>query len=137
VGRAARLKGAQRMDAIGGLARSHPALGWGLALAMAGLAGLPPLSLFVSEFLLASAAGRTAPWLLAPLLLGLLVAGLALLHAMQRLCLGPPTPDVAPGPAGLATLAPLWLHLLLAAVLALALPAPVAALLRRAAESLG
>ncbi|WP_027283229.1 proton-conducting transporter transmembrane domain-containing protein [Rubritepida flocculans] len=133
IGRAARLKGDQRMDAIGGLARSHPPLGWGLVLAMAGLAGLPPFSLFVSEWWLAGAAARTAPWVLALLLPGLLVAGLALLHAMQRLCLGPPTPDAAPGPAGLSALLPLWTNLLLALLIALALPAPLAALLREGA----
>jgi hydrogenase-4 component F len=137
VGRAARLKGDQRMDAIGGLARSHPPLGWGLVLAIAALAGLPPFSLFVSEWWLAGAAAREAPWVLALLLPGLLIAGLALLHAMQRLCLGPPTPDAAPGAAGLATLLPLWMNLVLALVLALALPAPLAALLREGARLAG
>jgi len=137
VGRAARLKGGQRLDQIGGLARSHPGLGWGLVLAMAGLAGLPPASLFASEWLLGAALAREAPWLLLPYGLGLLVAALALLHAMQRLCLGPPTPDAAPGPAGWATLGPLWAHLALAVVLALALPAPLAALLDEAARGLG
>ena len=68
---------------------------------------------------------------------GLLVAGLALLHAMQRLCLGPPTPDASPGPAGLATLLPLWMNLVLALVLALVLPAPLAALLREGARLAG
>jgi hydrogenase-4 component F len=137
VGRAARLKGGPRMDQIGGLARSHPALGWGLALAMVGLAGLPPLSLFASEWMLAVALGREAPWVLLPYVAGLLVAALALLHAMQRLCMGTPTPDAAPGPAGWATLGPLWFNLALAILLAVALPAPLRALLRDAAQVLG
>ena len=136
VGRAVRIKGAQHMAAIGGLATSHPALGWGLALAMAALAGLPPFSLFASEVLLASAIGREAPWLQPLLILGLLVAGTALLHAMQRLCFGLPTPQPAPMAAGLATLLPLWLHLLLAAILALALPAPLSRMLLEAARLL-
>lgn len=137
IGRAARLKGGQRMDQIGGLARSHPALGWGLVLVMAGLAGLPPASLFASEWMLAAALGREAPWLLLPYVAGLLVAALALLHAMHRLCLGPPTPDVAPGPSGWATLGPIWCNLALAVILAIALPAPLRALLRDAAQVLG
>jgi hydrogenase-4 component F len=136
IGRAVRIKGAQHMAAIGGLATSHPALGWGLALAMAALAGLPPFSLFASELLLASAIGREAAWLLPLLLLGLLVAGTALLHAMQRLCFGLPTPQPAPMVAGLATLLPLWAHLLLAAILALALPAPLSRMLLDAARLL-
>lgn len=137
IGRAARLKGGPRMDQIGGLARSHPALGWGLALAMLGLAGLPPLSLFASEWMLAVALGREAPWVLLPYVAGLLVAALALLHAMQRLCMGTPTADAAPGPAGWSTLGPLWFHLALAVLLAVALPAPLRALLRDAAQVLG
>jgi hydrogenase-4 component F len=136
IGRAVRIKGAQHMAAIGGLATSHPALGWGLALAMAALAGLPPFSLFASELLLASAIGREAPWLLPLFILGLLVAGTALLHAMQRLCFGLPTPQPAPMAAGLATLLPLWVHLLLAAILALALPAPLSRMLLEASRFL-
>ncbi len=133
-GRAAQLRGSQAIGDIGGLCRSHPALGWGLVLAMAGLAGLPPFALFASEFLMAATAGRLAPLSLLALLPGLLVAGLAVLAAMQRLCFGAPT--IAGGPAGWAVLAPLWLHLALAAVLALALPAPLVALLRDAAAVL-
>ena len=136
IGRAARIKGAQRIGAIGGLASSHPALGWGLVLAMTALAGLPPFSLFASEFLLASAIGREAPWLLPVFLLGLLVAGMALLHAMQRLCFGAPTPEPAPMQAGFATLVPLWAHLVLALILALALPAPLSRMLLDAARLL-
>lgn len=136
IGRAVRLKGAQNIEAIGGLTATHPALGWGLALAMAALAGLPPFSLFASELLLATETGRAWPWLLPLLVFGLLVAGTALLHAMQRLCFGAPTPEPVAMRSGLATLLPLWTNLLLAALLALALPAPLAALLLDAARSL-
>ncbi|MDB5380105.1 MAG: hydrogenase 4 subunit, partial [Rubritepida sp.] len=136
IGRAARLKGGQTMEAIGGLIATHPMLGWGLALAIAGLAGLPPFSLFASELLLATEAGREWPWLLPLLILGLLVAGTALLHNMQRLCFGEPTPEPVVLRTGIATLLPLWTNLLLAALLALALPAPLAAMLLDAARSL-
>nr|WP_314076240.1 proton-conducting transporter membrane subunit [uncultured Roseococcus sp.] len=136
IGRAARLKGGQGIGTIGGLTVNYPALGWGLVLAMAALAGLPPFSLFASEVLLAAEVGRVQPWLLPLLVLGLLVAGTALLRAMQRLCFGAPTPEPEPGRAGLATLVPLWINLALAALLALALPAPLAALLLDAARSL-
>ncbi|TCH98002.1 hydrogenase 4 subunit F [Roseococcus sp. SYP-B2431] len=136
IGRAARIKGGQTMDAIGGLVGTHPMLGWGLAMAMAALAGLPPFSLFASELLLATEAGRERPWLLPLLILGLLVAGTALLHNMQRLCFGAPTPEPAPMRAGIATLLPLWTNLVLAALLALALPAPLAAMLLDAARAL-
>lgn len=136
VGRAVRIKGAQHMEAIGGLATSHPALGWGLVLAMVALAGLPPFSLFASEVLLATAMGREWPWLLPLFLFGLLVAGTALLHAMQRLCFGLPTPEPAPMQAGLATLLPLWTHLVLAMILAITLPAGLSRMLLEAARLL-
>ena len=136
VGRAVRIKGAQHMSSIGGLTASHPGLGWGLVLAMAALAGLPPFSLFASEVLLATAMGREAPWLLPLLILGLLVGGGAILHAMQRLCFGVATPQPAPMRAGLATLLPLWTHLLLAMIVAVALPAPLARMLAEAARLL-
>jgi hydrogenase-4 component F len=139
VGRATRLKGGQTMAMIGGLAATHPVLGWGLALAILGVAGLPPFALFVAEFWLAMEAGRAAPWVLAPLLLGLVIATGGLIVAMQRLCLGPPTPAAAgmeEARAGLSTLAPLIAHLSLAALLAFALPAPLAALLGEATRML-
>jgi hypothetical protein len=55
---------------------------------------------------------------------------------MQRLCFGLPTPQPAPMAAGLATLLPLWAHLLLAAILALALPAPLSRMLLDASRLL-
>jgi len=133
LGAAIALKGSQRMADIGGLIASRPALGWGLGLAVLGAAGLPPGLLFASEFLLLTSAGRLSPWLLAPLLLGLLVGAGALVRATQRLCLGPATPDAGPAP-GWLVLVPLWGLLALSLLGALAMPAPIAAMLRAAAE---
>ncbi|NKC32613.1 proton-conducting transporter transmembrane domain-containing protein [Falsiroseomonas selenitidurans] len=139
VGAAAQIKGSQKIAEIGGLAASHPALGWGLALGIAGLAGLPPFALFVSEFLLVAQAAARQPWLILPLGLGLLVGATALIRVLQALCLGEPTPDrPVPGgfalPGGLlwATL-PLWSLLALAVLLGFALPPGLAALLSDAA----
>ncbi|MBY0339292.1 MAG: hydrogenase 4 subunit F, partial [Acetobacteraceae bacterium] len=137
IGRAARLKGSQALADIGGLCVSHPALGWGLALAVAGIAGMPPFVLFLSEVQTALEAGRAAPWVLVPLLTGLLVAATALILALQNLCFGAPTPP-APGmegaSAGAGTLVPLWGHLALCLVVALALPAPLAGVFAEAAR---
>ncbi|MCV5372457.1 proton-conducting transporter membrane subunit, partial [Escherichia coli] len=66
IGHAAQLKGSQKIADIGGLAATHPGLGWGLAIAIAGIAGLPPFALFASEFLLVTETARAAWWLLAP-----------------------------------------------------------------------
>jgi hydrogenase-4 component F len=143
IGAAALLKGSQKVADIGGLATSHPALGWGLAMGIAALAGMPPAALFASEFrMVAEAAARNA-WLILPLGLGLLVAATALVRAMQALCLGAPTPDrPVPGafalPGGLAwAVAPVWLHLALAVALGFAAPAGFVALLREGARILG
>jgi len=136
VGAASQIKGSQKMADISGLTASHPALGWGLGLGIAALAGMPPFALFASEFRLVSEAAARNAWLILPLGLGLLTAAAALVRALQNLCLGPPTPDrPVPGafglPGGLAwAVGPIWLHLVLAAVLALALPGFFATLLR-------
>ena len=143
VGAAVQIKGSQKVADIGGLAASHPALGWGLALGIAALAGMPPFALFVSEFRLVAESAARFPWLVVVIGLGLLVAAAALVRALQALCLGPPTRDnPVPGafalPGGLlwATV-PVWLHLALATMLALALPSGLAALLREGARILG
>ncbi|MBR0655323.1 hydrogenase 4 subunit F [Plastoroseomonas arctica] len=133
VGQASILKGSQKMAAIGGLIASHPGLGWGLALAIAGIAGLPPFLLFVSEFGLVAEAMATNPWLALPLGIALLTAAAALVSALQSLCLGAPTPDVQGARTTVAATLPLWLHLGLAVWLALAMPAFLASLLRDAA----
>lgn len=138
IGHAARIKGSQRIADIGGLAASHPALGWGLAIAIAAIAGLPPFLLFGSEFLLLTETAARAAWLLPPLALGLFLAVAAKIVTLQRLCLGDPTPDAAAVPGGgLTAIVPLWLHLGLALLLGLAMPAALAALLQDAARLLG
>ncbi len=138
VGLAARLKGSQRIADIAGLVASHPPLGWGLAVAIAAVAGLPPFLLFASEFLLLRQVAASAlPWLLVPLGIGLFLTIAAKIATLQRLCLGDPTSDAAgPGPgraASLAATVPLWLHLAVALWLALAMPAGLAAMLTEAA----
>lgn len=139
VGHATRLKGGQKFADIGGLAASHPGLGWTLAVAIAAVAGLPPFALFASEFLLVTEAAARWWWLALPLALGLFTATAAKIDALQRLCLGEPTPDAPIEPHPLArwtTLGPMALHLLLALLLGFAAPEQVAGMLRAAAEVL-
>jgi len=142
VGAATQVKGSQKIADIGGLVASHPALGWGLALGIAGLAGMPPFALFASEVRLVAEAVAQFPWLVLPLGLGLLVAAAALVRVMQALCLGAATPDnpvrgafALPGGMLWAT-GPVWLHLALAAALGFAAPPAFLALLRAGAELL-
>lgn len=137
VGHAAQLKGSQKIADIGGLTTTNPGLGWGLALGIAAVAGFPPFSLFASEFLVLTDAAATRWWLIAPLGLGLLTAAAAKIRTMQALCLGDATPEAEDAPplwTDRTTLGPVWLHLLLALLLGLALPAPLSALLAAAAR---
>src|SRR5581483_11615204 len=52
VGHIAQVKGTQRISEIRGLTESHPVLGWSLVLGVIAIAGLPPLGIFMSEFLI-------------------------------------------------------------------------------------
>ena len=54
VGHIAQVKGTQRISEIRGLTESHPVLGWSLVLGVIAIAGLPPLGIFMSEFLIVS-----------------------------------------------------------------------------------
>jgi hydrogenase-4 component F len=134
LGHAAQRKGGQRIAAIGGLITSDPALGWGLAIAIAAVAGLPPFLLFASEFLLLVEAAARLPWLLVPLLAGILLAAIAKIGVLQRLCLGAPTPDAQPPGPVATTLGPVWVHLGLCLLLGLAMPGPLRALFDAAAR---
>src|SRR6202165_4186049 len=51
VGHVAQVKGTQRIADMGGLTETHPVLGWGLIAGVVAIAGLPPLGIFMSEFL--------------------------------------------------------------------------------------
>lgn len=140
IGRAAQAKGSQKIADIGGLVATHPALGWGLVLAIAAIAGLPPFLLFASEFRLLTAAAAAAPWLALALAAGMVVALAALVSVLQALCFGDPTPDVtapAEGWRAWAAAAPLWLHLAVVAALGIAMPVGLAAMLMDAARVIG
>ena len=54
VGHVAQVKGTQKIADMGGLTVTQPVLGWGLVLGVVAIAGLPPLGIFMSEFLLVS-----------------------------------------------------------------------------------
>jgi hydrogenase-4 component F len=137
IGRAAQQKGSQKLADISGLVASDPWLGWGLALAIGAIAGLPPFLLFASEYAVLNAAIAAQPWLAVVLALGLVVAMTALIHTLQALCFGAATPDVAPAGHGLAVLVPLWLHLAVALLLGLAMPVLFSSFLKAAAGMIG
>jgi hydrogenase-4 component F len=108
VGHITQVKGSQRIADIKGLTSSHPWLGWGLVLGVVAIAGLPPLGIFTSEFLVVTSTISRSPFLAVPLVLGLLVGFGALVLRLQGLAFGPAEGSTEPVKASLA---PLYLHL--------------------------
>ena len=84
VGHVAQVKGTQRIADMGGLTETHPLLGWGLILGVVAIAGLPPLGIFMSEFLVVSSTFARAPLLALVLVFGLLVAARRIVSAAQQ-----------------------------------------------------
>src|SRR5262249_43908129 len=74
VGHVTQVKGTQKIGDGGGLTGTPPVLGWGLVLGVVAFAGLPPLGIFMSEFLLVSSTFAREPWLAVILVVGILVA---------------------------------------------------------------
>jgi hydrogenase-4 component F len=134
VGHIAQVKGSQKIADIGGLTVTHPWLGWGLVLGVVAIAGLPPLGIFMSEFLIVSSTIAREPLLAIPLVLGLMVAFGALLMRLNGLAFGEPRGSSAPANASYV---PMFAHLVLVCVAGIYLPAPLVAWFRHVASLLG
>jgi len=134
VGHIAQVKGTQRIADIGGLTVTHPALGWGLVVGVIAIAGMPPLGVFTSEFLVVSSTFARQPLLALPLVAGLLIALGALVLRLQGLAFGAPTADSAPSQASYA---PMFTHLALVLVAGIYLPPPLVAWFQHVAGLLG
>ncbi len=134
VGHIAQAKGTQKIADIRGLTQSHPLLGWGLVVGVMAICGMPPLGVFMSEFLVVSSAFARAPWLAAPLVIGLLVAFGALLMRLIGMAFGEPSESVGPTQASVA---PLVAHLALVLIAGLYLPAFLVSWFENVARLLG
>ena len=119
VGHIAQVKGTQRMADIRGLTASHPVLGWSLSLGVVAIAGLPPMGLFMTEFLIVTSTFAREPALAVILGLSLLVALGALLLRLNGLAFG--DPDGRRDPAR-ASFLPVALHLILVLAAGIWLP---------------
>jgi hydrogenase-4 component F len=119
VGHIAQVKGSQKISEIGGLTESHPWLGWSLVLGVVAIAGLPPLGIFMSEFLVVSSTFARSPLLAIPLVFGLLIAFGALLLRLNGLAFGEVRGGTAPVKASYA---PLFAHLALVFAAGIYLP---------------
>jgi len=134
VGHIAQVKGTQKMADIRGLTETHPLLGWGLIVGVFAIAGMPPLGIFLSEFLVVSSTFARAPVLAIPLVFGLLVAFGALLMRVNSLAFGEPQGSTEPVKASIV---PLYAHLALVLGAGLYLPPPLVAWFQHVAGQLG
>src|ERR1700723_850734 len=108
VGHIAQVKGTQRIADITGLTVSQPWLGWSLVVGVFAIAGLPPLGVFMSEFLVVTSTFARAPALAILLVFGLLLAFGALMLRLQGMAFGEPTGGDRPSTASAA---PIGAHL--------------------------
>jgi hydrogenase-4 component F len=110
VGHIAQVKGTQKIADMGGLTVTNPVLGWGLVLGVVAIAGLPPLGIFMSEFLVVSSTFAREPWLAVILALGILVALGGLFLRLNTIAFGAPRGPTAQAEASYV---PMFTHLAL------------------------
>jgi hydrogenase-4 component F len=134
VGHIAQVKGTQRIDELRGLTTSHPLLGWGLVAGVVAIAGLPPLGIFMSEFLLVTSTMAKSVWLALPLVAGLLIGFGALLLRLNEIAFGAPLGRDTPGRIPYL---PLYGHLALVLIAGIYLPDALVNWFRTIAGMLG
>jgi hydrogenase-4 component F len=99
-------------------------LGWGLVLGVFAIAGMPPMGVFMSEFLVVSSTFARQPLLAVPLVAGLLLAFAALLMHLHGIAFGKAHGGTAPVHASYV---PLFAHLGLVLTAGIFIPGPVVA----------
>jgi hydrogenase-4 component F len=134
VGDIAQVKGTQKIADIGGLTSTNPVLGWGLVLGVVAIAGLPPLGIFTSEFLVVSSTFARQPLLALPLVLGILVSIGALFLRLNAVAFGEPR---GPNHKAKGSYVPMFAHLGLVLAAGIYLPAPLVAWFQAVAKLLG
>ena len=134
VGHIAQVKGTQKIAEMGGLTVTHPVLGWGLVLGVVAIAGLPPLGIFMSEFLVISSTFPRAPWLVMILAFGILVALGGLFLQLNRIAFGEPRGPTAPAEASYV---PMFAHLIIVFIAGIYMPPSLVAGFQTVARLLG
>jgi len=134
VGHIAQVKGTQKIADMGGLTVTHPVLGWGLVLGVVAIAGLPPLGIFMSEFLVVSSTFSRQPWLVLILVFAILVALGGLFLRLNTIAFGEPRGPTAPAEASYV---PMFAHLAIVFVAGIYLPPPLVSGFQNVARLLG
>jgi hydrogenase-4 component F len=134
VGNIAQIKGTQKLSQLRGLTETHPGLGWGLVIGVVAIAGLPPLGIFMSEFLVVSSTFARQPLLAILLVFGLLVAFGALLLRLTSVAFGEARGSTQPAQASYV---PMYAHLALVFTAGIYLPPPLVVWFQHVANILG
>jgi hydrogenase-4 component F len=134
VGHIAQVKGTQRIADMGGLTETNPVLGWGLVLGVVAIAGLPPLGIFMSEFLVVTSTFARAPWLAIVLVFGILIGVAALFLRLNAIAFGEPR---GPTAEAKASYVPMFAHLALVFVAGIYMPPALVAWFQNVAKLLG
>jgi hydrogenase-4 component F len=134
VGHVAQAKGTQKIADMGGLTVTHPVLGWGLVLGVVAIAGLPPLGIFMSEFLMVSSTFAREPWLAAILVAGILVALGGLFLRLNTIAFGEPR---GPAARAQASYVPMFAHLALVFMAGIYMPPALVSGFENVARLLG
>jgi hydrogenase-4 component F len=134
VGHVAQVKGTQRIADMGGLTDTHPVLGWTLILGVVAIAGLPPLGIFMSEFLVVSSTFARAPVLALVLVFGILVGFAALFLRLNAIVFGEPR---GPSEKAKASYLPMFAHLALVLIAGIYLPPALVGWFESVAKLLG
>jgi hydrogenase-4 component F len=119
---------------MGGLTETNPVLGWGLVFGVVAIAGLPPLGIFMSEFLVVSSTFAREPLLALPLVTGLLVGFGALFMRLNTIAFGEPRGSTA---SARASFVPMFAHLTLVFGAGIYLPPPLVVWFQNVARILG
>jgi hydrogenase-4 component F len=134
VGHVAQIKGTQRIADMGGLTETNPVLGWGLIVGVIAIAGMPPLGIFMSEFLVVSSTFARSPALAIVLVFGLLVGVGGLFMRLNAIAFGEPR---GPTAKSKASYVPLFSHLALVLMAGVYMPPALVAWFESVAKLLG
>jgi len=134
VGHIAQTKGTQKIAEMGGLTETNPVLGWGLVLGVIAIAGLPPLGIFMSEFLIVSSTFARQPLLGIVLVAGLLIGFGALFLRLNTIAFGEPRGASAEAKASYV---PMFIHLALVFMAGVYLPPQLVTWFQNVAKLLG
>ncbi len=134
VGHVTQIKGTQRIADMGGLTETNPLLGWGLILGVVAIAGMPPLGIFMSEFLVVSSTFARSPGLAIILVFGILVGVGGLFLRLNAIAFGEPR---GPTAKAKASYVPLFAHLALVLTAGIYLPPALVTWFENVAKLLG